>query len=206
MPLLRVDRLNLVYGATDVLNNLTFQLEPRQRLGRAVFPARRPNESQREGVARNLKLLAQRIHALKVPFTIDVFGLTTTAEDDLGIGQQWEDLVAAADVVLPMVYPSHYRHGVYNVPRPNSEPYVMVHRALEDGLRRSTALAPAKTAEIRPYLQAFTLGQPRYTPFLVKEQVRAAEELGLRSWVLWNPGARYDPRIFRPDGQAVGER
>src|SRR5437588_2195243 len=33
MPLLRVDRLNLVYGATDVLNNLTFQLEPRQRLG-----------------------------------------------------------------------------------------------------------------------------------------------------------------------------
>src|SRR5205807_8100371 len=33
MPLLRVDRLNLAYGATDVLNNLTFQLEPRQRLG-----------------------------------------------------------------------------------------------------------------------------------------------------------------------------
>src|SRR2546425_4916499 len=33
MPLLKVDRLNLVYGATDVLTDLTFQLEPRQRLG-----------------------------------------------------------------------------------------------------------------------------------------------------------------------------
>src|SRR5260370_6536220 len=33
MPLLRVDRLKLVYGATEVLSNLTFQVEPRQRLG-----------------------------------------------------------------------------------------------------------------------------------------------------------------------------
>jgi ATP-binding cassette, subfamily F, member 3 len=33
MPLLRVDRLTLMYGATDVLRDLTFQVEPRQRLG-----------------------------------------------------------------------------------------------------------------------------------------------------------------------------
>ena len=33
MPLLRVDRLKLMYGATEVLRDLSFQLEPRQRLG-----------------------------------------------------------------------------------------------------------------------------------------------------------------------------
>src|SRR5438128_9278559 len=33
MPLLRVDRLKLMYGATEVLSELTFQVEPRQRLG-----------------------------------------------------------------------------------------------------------------------------------------------------------------------------
>src|ERR1700674_5958277 len=33
MPLLRVDRLKLMYGATEVLSDLTFQVEPRQRLG-----------------------------------------------------------------------------------------------------------------------------------------------------------------------------
>src|SRR2546427_6374891 len=33
MPLLRVDRLQLMYGATEVLSDLTFQVEPRQRLG-----------------------------------------------------------------------------------------------------------------------------------------------------------------------------
>ncbi len=33
MPLLRVDRLKLMYGAAEVLSDLTFQVEPRQRLG-----------------------------------------------------------------------------------------------------------------------------------------------------------------------------
>ena len=33
MPLLRADRLKLMYGATEVLSDLTFQVEPRQRLG-----------------------------------------------------------------------------------------------------------------------------------------------------------------------------
>ena len=51
----------------------------------------------------------------------------------MGIGQQWEDLVTTADVVLPMVYPSHYQSGIYNVAKPNSQPYRMVLRSLEDG-------------------------------------------------------------------------
>ena len=33
MPLLRVDRLAVLYGATEVLRDLSFQVEPRQRLG-----------------------------------------------------------------------------------------------------------------------------------------------------------------------------
>src|SRR2546423_4352193 len=33
MPLLRADRLKLMYGANEVLSDLTFQVEPRQRLG-----------------------------------------------------------------------------------------------------------------------------------------------------------------------------
>jgi hypothetical protein len=117
----------------------------------------------------------------------------------MGIGQMWEDLVTSADVVLPMVYPSHYMRGVYNLKHPNSEPYQVIRRAMRDALRRSAPLG--KTAEIRPYLQAFTLGQPRYTAAHVREQIRAAEELG-SSLVLWNPRARRG--IFRSEPAAVG--
>jgi len=180
-----------------------FPDEPKQRMATAVFPARRATESSREGVQRNLALLASRTRALKVPFTIDIFGQTTAAPDDLGIGQYWEDLVVTADVVLPMIYPSHYGRGMYGVARPNASPYTMVRRALEDGIRRNKALAPRKTAEIRPYLQAFTLGRPRYTSMHVREQIRAASELGLESWVLWNPRSAYEKGYFRNDSAAV---
>lgn len=176
-----------------------FPDESKARMARAVFPARRGAETSRDGVARSLALLGARTRALKVPFTIDIFGLTTTAEDDMGIGQYWEDLVTIADVVLPMIYPSHYGRGVYGVDRPNSQPYAMVKRALADGLRRSQALAPRKTAEIRPYLQAFTLGPPKYTSAHVREQIRAAKELGVDSWVLWNPRSAYERGYFKPD-------
>jgi hypothetical protein len=38
---------------------------------------------------------------------------------------------------------------------------------------------------------------------MVREQIRAAEELGLDSWVLWNPRSAYDPGIFRPKAAPV---
>jgi hypothetical protein len=178
-----------------------FPDEPPSRMASAVFAARDSGESKRSGVARGLGILRTRTKPLGVPFTIDVFGLTTTATGDLGIGQLWEDLVTTADVVLPMVYPSHYYRGMYQSRHPNGEPYRIVRRALEDGLRRSSALG--KTAEIRPYLQAFTLGPPRYTPAEVRAQIRAANDLGLASWVLWNPRSAYEPGIFLPKPAAT---
>ena len=166
-----------------------FPDEPESRLAlRGVLSRRRDGETKRQGVAGISGCWASAPGSLGVPFTIDVFGLTTSAPTDMGIGQMWEDLVTTADVVLPMVYPSHYFRGYYSLKHPNSEPYKVIRRAMQDALRRSAPLG--KTAEIRPYLQAFTLGQPRYTPVHVREQIRAAEELGIRSWVLWNPRAR----------------
>lgn len=173
-----------------------FPDEPQRLLKYAVFPNRREGESRRDGVRRNLALVADRIRGLGVPFTIDVFGLTTSASDDMGIGQVWEDLVGTADVVLPMVYPSHYRRGAYGIPHPNSEPYRVVHQAVGEAVER-TALA-GSDAVIRPFLQAFTLGRPRYTGTQIREQIRAVEDHGIRTWVLWNPGGRYRRDALRP--------
>ncbi len=173
-----------------------FPDEPRSRMQYAIFPSRRAGESTRSGVVRNLRLLRRRMHEVGASFTIDVFGMTASADRDLGVGQVWEDLVTTADVVLPMIYPSHYYDRFYGISHPNSEPYRVVRHALRDALEKNAALGV--TTQIRPYLQAFTLGRPRYTPWHVREQIRAAEELGIRSWVLWNPRGVYDPAVFRP--------
>ena len=174
-----------------------FPDEPRERLATAIFSARRRGDTPRSAVRRNVQLLKSLLAPLGAPVTFDIFGLTASATDDMGIGQVWEDFSSVADVVLPMVYPSHYRAGAYGFAWPNGQPYKIVRRALEEALGRSRT---PDAAEIRPYLQAFTLGRrlPRYTPFEIREEIRAVEDLGITSWVLWNPRSVYQRDALRP--------
>jgi len=175
-----------------------FPDEPRERMATAIFPAHRSGQTQREAVREHVALLKDRLKASGVPVTFDIFGLTASATGDLGIGQVWEDFVSVADVVLPMVYPSHYYRGAFGYAWPNGQPYRVVRSALTDALKRSDPLPGS--AEIRPFLQAFTLGRrlPRYTPFEIREQIRAVEDLGITSWVLWNPRSVYQRGSLRP--------
>ena len=175
-----------------------FPDEPKEAMAQAIFASRRPGETQRAGVQMGVRILTTRLEHLGVPVTFDIFGLTASTTGDLGIGQVWEDFATVADVVLPMVYPSHYYRGSYGIDWPNGEPYRVVRHALKEAIARSQPLANA--AIIRPYLQAFTLGRrkPRYTPHEIREQIRAAEELGIDSWVLWNPRSVYQRNSLRP--------
>jgi hypothetical protein len=179
-----------------------FPDEPRERMATAIFPARRPGRTQREAVREHVALLKDRLKPSGVPVTFDIFGLTASATGDLGIGQVWEDFVSVADVVLPMVYPSHYYRGAFGFAWPNGQPYRVVRSALTEALKRSEPLPGS--AEIRPFLQAFTLGRrlPRYTPFEIREQIRAVEDLGITSWVLWNPRSVYQRGSLRPEPSA----
>jgi len=134
----------------------------------------------------------------KVPMTIDVFGLTATDTTDMGIGQRWEMFVDQADVVLPMAYPSHYAPGTYKLGRPNAHPYAVIDHTLEDARRRSAGVAGA--AKVVPWYQDFTLGPPRYHAEHVRAQIRAGYDNGVMSWMLWNPGSRYNLDALRGEG------
>lgn len=180
---------------------LRFPDEPRAMLDNAIFPGRKPGESLRAAVRRNVALMREMTLPLGVPFTLDIFGLTASADSDLGIGQVWDDLAPLADVVLPMVYPSHYRRGTFGIAHPNASPYETVRRALEDALRRNARLAGA--GRIRPYLQAFSIFRVRYTPEEIRAQIRAAEDVGIGEWVLWNARSVYPAGALRSDRGGV---
>src|SRR2546422_5445881 len=92
-----------------------FPDEPRERMATAIFPAHR-GETQREAVREHITLLRNRLRPLGVPVTFDIFGLTASARTgDLGIGQVWEVFINIADVVLPLVNPSHYYRGAFGL-------------------------------------------------------------------------------------------
>ena len=136
------------------------------------------------------------LKSTRVPMTIDVFGLTATDTTDMGIGQQWEMFIDQADAVLPMVYPSHFAPGTYKLSNPNASPHATIDHAMKDANRRSTGIANA--AKIVPWYQDFTLGPPRYGAAEVRAQIRAGYENGVKSWMLWNPGSRYNLGALEP--------
>ena len=132
-----------------------------------------------------------------MPVTIDVFGLTATDTTDMGIGQRWEMFVDQADYILPMVYPSHFAPGTYGIGNPNANPYSVIDRAMKD-VKRRTALVP-NAGKIIPWYQDFTLGPPRYGAEQVRAQMKAGYDNGFQSWILWNPGSRYNLGALRPE-------
>jgi hypothetical protein len=134
---------------------------------------------------------------LKMPMTIDVFGLTATDTTDMGIGQRWESFVDQADVVLPMVYPSHFAPGTYKLGNPNARPYATIDHAMKDAIRRSSKVANA--AKVIPWYQDFTLGPPHYYAEQIRAQKKAGYDNGFQSWILWNPGSRYTESALDPE-------
>lgn len=137
-----------------------------------------------------------RLRPLGVPVTADVFGLTATDTTDMGIGQKWEQFVNAVDVVLPMMYPSHYNPGSYGIALPNAHPYETISHGLKDAKRRSAAVPGA--ARLRPWYQDFTLGPPHYAAAEVRAQIDAGYANGVDGWVLWNPRSIYTLGAIHP--------
>src|SRR5690606_357819 len=143
-----------------------------------------------------------QIRSLGAYTSADVFGLTTTSKDDMGIGQQWEKIAPVIDYISPMVYPSHYSNGMYGIRHPDLSPYAVVSKASKDAISKNKALSAqvetsgSEPARIRPWLQAFTATwvkpHKRYGKKEIDEQIKAAKEHGIDEYMLWNPHCRYE--------------
>jgi hypothetical protein len=167
--------------------------EPYRSLPKQVFPTAN-GRSKQQALAQFLRTACPRVRALGARCTIDVFGLTTTVPGALEIGQHWESLSPFVDVILPMTYPSHYPRGAFGIARPNAEPYRVNHIAIKRARERNEKLGIDDPGHVRAWLQAFSLPRmiPKYGPREIEEQKRAIYDAGYDSWILWNPGARYE--------------
>lgn len=79
---------------------------------------------------------------------------------------------------------------------PNAHPYGTVDRALKDMKKHSAGITNA--ARIVPWYQSFTLGPPHYGAQQVRAQIKAGYDNGFFSWILWNPGSKYDTAALKP--------
>jgi len=126
---------------------------------------------------------------LHIPISADLFGLTTSATDDMGIGQILENALPYFDYVSPMVYPSHFGHGFIGYAKPAEYPYEVIKYSIEHAVERAQA-ASSSPSKLRPWLQAFDLGAI-YTPEMIRKEMQATYDVGLNSWLLWNAASVY---------------
>lgn len=130
-----------------------------------------------------------------IPLSADIFGLTMSATDDMGIGQKVELIASHVDYVCPMIYPSHFANGSYGYADPAAHPYEIIHTALVHGIAKLQAIDIPKE-KLRPWLQDFNLGAI-YTPAMVQAQITATTELGIQSWLMWDPRNIYTSSVLK---------
>jgi hypothetical protein len=178
--------------------------EPYRSLPTQVFTGG-GGQSKPDAVAEFLRTANTRLDKLGVRTTADVFGLVTTVNGPLEVAQHWEKLAPVTDVLLPMVYPSHYPPGSFGIRRPNAEPYRTINVAISRARERNERLGVRGEA-VRPYLQAFSLGQPPYGAEEVRQQKQAVYDAGYDGWVLWHPGSKYEPFVAALERGALVSR
>jgi hypothetical protein len=140
-------------------------------------------------IARYVQFAAARLHKLHARISVDVFGLSATHE--LGVGQRPGRLAKYVDSVSPMVYPSHYSSGEFNMADPNHDPGLTVSLSLSD-FRKALQ---GTSARIVPWLQDFSLGRT-YTAADVEAQIYAARRYHTGGFLLWNAGGIYTPGVL----------
>ena len=117
---------------------------------------------------------------------ISVSGVAARHPDD--VGQNVPLLARYVDYVAPLVFPSQWRSGYYNVLDPANSPYEIVSRSV----RQFTKQAEGTDAAVVPWLQDFSQAPGRkYGVTEVREQIRAVREQRTGGFLLWDPKVTY---------------
>jgi hypothetical protein len=152
-------------------------------LSSAVFPGK-TKQSKTRVITSFLEYASKRLKPLGVRVSADVFGLSATR--NMGIGQRPNRIAPYLDAIYPMVYPSHFGAGEYNLPDPDAQPGRTVALALSDF---DVALTGQKTRLV-PWLQDFSLGRT-YHLADVQDQIQSARDAGAEGFMLWNADGVY---------------
>jgi hypothetical protein len=126
-----------------------------------------------------------------IPLSADVFGLSTTVADTdgVGIGQRWVSIIPYVDFLCPMIYPSHYAANSFGYTNPADHPYQVITRALQGAIEKNQSIGEPIT-KIRPWIQDFNMGA-NYDAAKVQAQIQAGLDLGIDSYLSWDPSNRY---------------
>lgn len=157
-----------------------------------------------------LSYAEERLHERQIAYGADVFGTIIGSKTDVErVGQNYQTIGEIADVLSPMVYPSHYGNGVFGLDVPDAYPYETVLGALQGSVRELETIGEKDRAVVRPWLQSFTAtwvpGHISYEGEEIRKQIQAVYDAGYEEWILWNASNRYSAEGLEPAGEEAAK-
>ena len=150
-------------------------------------------ESKPQLIQDYLKQAYMELSPLKVYVSADIYGLVASVPDDMALGQYFEAVSNVVDYVSPMMYPSHYANGTYNLSVPDAKPYETIFNSTRDSVSRNKNIKTP--AVIRPWIQDFTAkwvkGHITYGKNQVESEIKALKDCGIDEYLLWNANNTY---------------
>jgi hypothetical protein len=188
----RYDIAVAVAAARDGVDDILYDYvrRPDGPISTMKFPGMRGTPT--EAVIEFLKESRQALRPYGTYIGASVFGIAATRPDE--VAQNVPAMARELDYIAPLIYPSHWNDGEYDVPDPNAQPYLIVQRSLED-FKRDVA---GTGARLVPWLQDFSLGVT-YGPAQVRAQIEAADHDGIHEFLLWDPDVTYTAAALTPN-------
>lgn len=166
------------------------------------FPAKSGLKYCKENNAKNrIKAISQfldsaqdRLRKYGVFISVDIYGNVCWSHGDNNIGQTILSLKDHADYLAPMLYPSGFAEGSFNVTYPSEHPYIVIYRSIK---HIQDLIDPIR---VRPWLQYFkdyAHKRRYYRYFEVNEQIKAANDADSNGWMIWSPSSKYMLSYFR---------
>jgi hypothetical protein len=153
--------------------------------------------SPEESLVEFVRMADERLAPYGVQHGASLYGVS--ADRPTEVSQDVEAMADHLDYVAPMIYPSHWASGEYDVDDPLHQPYDMVEATLAVWLEATEG----KRARVMPWLEdsryPVTLGYPDRARY-VREQIRATYDAGIVEWLLWDSSVKYTTgAMIQPD-------
>ena len=151
----------------------------------------------------------ETLSPLGVWVSADVFGTIIDNEYDASlVGQDYREMAMNLDYICPMVYPSHYRDGVYGIEHPDLQPYETVLAALQASEEVLSGIPKGEhRAQVRAWLQDFTASwvnpHQSYGGEQIRSQIQAVYDSGSAEWLLWNAKCSYTEEGLLTEEEAL---
>ena len=152
------------------------------------FTADAGDRTRIDAITDGIRMICEEIKPMGAFVSCDVYGAIVTSTVDAKIvGQSFYRMSQYLDYICPMIYPSHYADGYYNLDHPDMHPYELVNHALMDASKVLYMIdSDGNKADVRPWLQDFTASWVKYHLDYgakeVRDQINAVYDSGYTSW------------------------